>query len=268
MEENIMNEQSQRVNKITALFNGQDGVTITLYRTHNRLGQLTNKDLDVPDFKDSKATNKMAYMTYCREMVTNLLTNNGIEGYYYDPENKSEQSQQDIPKKFGNVSFVKCAIGIVTDKMKELIEHKITDITAYDVNGNDQDAKIAERYKDGNIKYGAVDIAYSITLENNDKRYVTDKLVLNVNVEIKSGQLCKPKAFTCNGIQYSLNETNLKNVLISNLVNKKEPKIKTPAISSEQPTKTDENMVEDNQPKVADGGSSIGKLMNALKGGK
>lgn len=190
----------QRVNKITAVYNTEDGVTITLYKTHTKLATVTNKDISVPDFKDSGTVNKPAYMVYCKETLMNLLENGGIEGFYYDPKNESEQSKTGVPKKFDDNSFAQWAKQIVND----VINGMALDDIPIAVSDRDMEIQVTERYKDGYIKYGNTSVPVAIGIIGAD-----------VPVEIRSGQLSKPKKININGESKGLNPTTIKSLVKS-----------------------------------------------------
>ena len=81
-----------------------------------------------------------------------------------------------------------------------------TDIT-YEINKfKDDSVEVKERYKDMNIKYGSTDIAMTVTGKKSE--------VVKVTVELRSGQMCKPKTFTMSdGTIKQLNITTLNRML-------------------------------------------------------
>lgn len=196
-----MSEQNvnQRVNKVTVSLEG-DGAKISLYRTNTRLGELTNADIGVPSFADSKLPNKQVYTNYCRETVVNLLNNGGVDGYYYDPNNHANTGG--LPRKFDKVLLVKHGRDMVFDTINSTVENlagvevEIPDSEEY------IEAHVSDVYKDGYIKYGHADFGLKINYNGNGKD-------ITVPINIKSGQLCKPKIMVCDGTEKNINATNI-----------------------------------------------------------
>ena len=73
-----------RVNKVTVNVDKHDGTTISLYKTNNLLGILTEEDIDIPPFHSSGVSLK-AYQMYCKDFVIELLNNDGIKTNYANP---------------------------------------------------------------------------------------------------------------------------------------------------------------------------------------
>lgn len=189
-------KMGERVNRITAVFNTEDGVTMTLYRTHTKLLELSNKDIAVDSFKESGTVNKPAYMLYCKETLVNLLENGGVTGYYYDPKNNSEQSKSGIPSKFNEGTFIdwaKTTVMGILDGM-DLGENIVPDICDVEMM-----AHVTERYKDGNIKYASVNVPVRF-----------NSVLAKVPVDIKSGQLTKPKKIEVKDEMKGFNPTTIK----------------------------------------------------------
>lgn len=195
--------EKQRVNKVTGSFNADGGVTLTLYRTRNKLGTITNTELNIPTMEESGAQNKNVYMAYCKDFVINLLKNDGIEGYYYDDTQKSEQSANGLPSKFNKDSFIKYSKEIVESTIGKLLGDGYQAMSS---NKEAHDVNVTESYKDGMIKYANVTLDVAIA---NDVSVVDIK----VPMEIRSGQLCKPKVFITNEEEKKFNVTNLKKLL-------------------------------------------------------
>lgn len=198
--------EKQRVNKITGSFNTDGGVTISLYRTRNKLGTVTNEELNIPSMEESGAQNKNVYMTYCKDFVINLLKNDGIEGYYYDDTNTSEQSANGYPSKFNKADFIKYSGIMITDTICKLLGDGYNVMVGAK---EPHDVNVTESYKDGMIKYASIPLNVAIA---------TDAFIADVVIpaEIRSGQLCKPKTFMGDNEEYKFNITNLKKFLSKN----------------------------------------------------
>lgn len=199
MEQNV-NNNGKRVNKITVSLDG-DGARVSLYRTNTRLGEVYNTDISVPPFSESKLPNKQVYLEYCRETVTNLLKNDGIPGYYYDPSNHAVNSG--LPKKFDKSLLVVHGKTMVGNTVGDIVDN--IDDMQYNIAENEDmisKVSVSELYKDGYIKYGNVDFDVKLTYKSADKNII-------VPVNIKSGQLCKSKVMMVDGIQKNINPTNI-----------------------------------------------------------
>ena len=193
--------ENQRVNRVAVLLNG-DGAIVSLYRTNTKLGEVSNKDLAIPNFKDSNMPNKMVYMNYCRDFMINLLENGGIEGYYYEAKQTVEDDGK--PKKYDKITFTSGAYNILTKTLDGILNSSAH--IKYDIMKNDTQVEVTEKYKDNHVKYAKADI--SISLEAGDKCEV-----IIIPVYMKSGQMCKPKMLIHDGIERSLNMTTINNIL-------------------------------------------------------
>lgn len=205
-----------RVNKITSVFNDNGGVTITLYRTHNKLGQLTSDELGIASFSDSGATNKSVYMQYCKDTVIELLKNNGVEGFYYDPATKGPQAENGYPSKFDRASFMRFGADLVKSKILDCTGDSGISIGGMPTEDGFLPIDIQESYKDGLIKYATVPIRVILVKDSFTK-------TITVPTSIRSGQLCKPKMFTIDDVEKSLNPTNIKGLFAE----AKAPKVTT-----------------------------------------
>ena len=192
-------DKLMRVNKVTVYVGTEVGErsVITLYRTNSKLAEITNNKLDIPDFIDADV-DKNTYQAYCKEVVINLLENGGIEGYHWEP--KQTESDTTTVRKFDSSTFRTEAISRVVEILDSLTAD--TDITHDVIKFRDDGVDITDRYKDKNIKFGSTNVTVNI------KRYDTT-IQATIAVEIRSGQMCKPKIFTIDGIQHQLNITTL-----------------------------------------------------------
>jgi hypothetical protein len=213
-----------RVNKITSVFNEDGGVTITLYKTHNKLGQLTSDELGIATFAESGATSKAVYMQYCKDTVTELLKNDGVDGFYYDPTTKGPQAENGYPNKFDRASFLRLGIELVKSRVEECIGNLDITIDSMPTDDGFLPVDIQEAYKDGLLKYATVPIRVILTSDGVFKNLV-------VPTSIRSGQLCKPKLFIINEIEKSLNQTNIKGLFVEVKASKPKVVSDTPKIS-------------------------------------
>lgn len=195
-----MENIGQRVNRVAVLLNG-DGATISLYRTNTKLGEVSNLDLDIPNFNSSNMPNKMVYMNYCRDFMIGLLESGGVEGYYYEAKQTIEDGKS---KKYDKSTFIEGAYNSLTRVLDSTL-NACTHIK-YDVMRNDTQVEITEKYKDNYVKYAKAD--FSVSLESGDKCEV-----IIVPVYMKSGQMCKPKILIHDGIERSLTITSINNIL-------------------------------------------------------
>jgi hypothetical protein len=195
-------QDGQRVNRITVLI-GEDSATISLYRTNQKLGEVSTDDLGIPPFDDSGLPNKNIYMCYCRDFMINLLEHGGVEGFYYEPK---QETDEDInkPRRFDTGVFSTTATALVSDMLTTMFED--TQIKLRTCSYGQVDVK--ERYADKFIRYGTVSVVCQIT-ENEHPFNVI------INVDLKSGQLCKPKVMTYNGEECKLNITTIKSIIRS-----------------------------------------------------
>lgn len=180
-----------RVNKITVNIDKYDNTIISLYKTNVILGTLTNADLGIPYFSDSGVSIK-TYQAYCRDFVIELLNNDGIEGYYYEP--KSNEHSQSI--KYDRGSFKRS----VMEYVNTLLEDKYTYVLI------DDRLDSVEKYKDLYIKNSVGEFDIKLTQHNT---------IITVISEIKSGQLCRPRIIRHNGTDYAFNITSIKRIIKS-----------------------------------------------------
>ena len=181
--------ESTRVNKITVTVDKKYGdVRISLYKTNELLGTLDEYDLNLPSFLTSGVSLK-AYQSYCKDYVIELLNNDGIPGYYYEPKADSKSI------KYDPTSFKK---GII-----EYIDGVIGDRYEYTIPMTDR-IESAERYKDGYIKNAVGEVDVKIESYN---------VIFTVVSEIKSGQLCRPKIIKFRGVEYGFNITNINRII-------------------------------------------------------
>jgi len=192
--------EKQRVNRITAVYS-DDMVTMSLYKTHTRLTTLTNEDVGIKPFSESGASNKPAYTAYCKEVLINLLQNDGITGFYYDPKSQQEQ-ENGMPRKFDANTFATWSKQIVKDTITKM---KLIN-TAIHVSDNDIIPNITETYKDGHIKYANAEIPISI-------KHGDQSLGASVLSEIRSGQMTKPKKFKVGDKELGFNPTAIKSIV-------------------------------------------------------
>lgn len=179
-----------RVNKITVSVNTKyDETKISLYKTNELLGILTDEELALPSFSNSGVSLK-SYQAYCKDYVIELLNNDGIVGYYYEPK-------ADNSIKHNTASF---KLGV-----KEYIDAVIKGKYEYSMPMSEK-IDIIDRYKDGYIKNAVGE--FDIILDQFDVR-------ITVLSEIKSGQLCRPKTILYNNIDYGFNITNIGRIIRS-----------------------------------------------------
>jgi hypothetical protein len=181
--------EGTKVNRITVNVDKKyDEVKISLYKTNELLGTLDEYDLDLPSFSTSGVSLK-AYQAYCKDFVIELLNNDGIPGYYYEPKAEGQSI------KYDPTTFKKGTV--------EYIDGLIGDRYAYTIPCTDRIIS-AERYKDGYIKdaIGEVDVR----MDSFDITFI-------VVSEIKSGQLCRPKIIKFREQEYSFNITNINRII-------------------------------------------------------
>lgn len=194
-------QRGQRVNRVAVLLNG-DGAIVSLYRTNTKLGEVSNEDLAIPNFKQSNMPNKMVYMNYCRDFMINLLENGGVEGYYYEPKQTVEGDGK--PKKYDKGTFESGAYDMLTRVMDGILGSSAH--IKYEIMRYDTQVEVTEKYKDNYVKYAKAD--FSVSIESGDKCEV-----IIVPVHMKSGQMCKPKTVVHDGIERSLNMTTISNIM-------------------------------------------------------
>lgn len=182
--------ESTRVNKITVTVDKKYGdVKISLYKTNELLGTLSDYDLELPDFQTSGVSLK-AYQSYCKDYVIELLNNDGIPGYYYEPKTEGQSVKYDPG------SFKK---GII-----EYIDGVIGDRYEYIIPPFTERIESTERYKDGYIKNAVGEV---------DVRIKTYDVQFTVISEIKSGQLCRPKVIKYKDEEFSFNITSINRII-------------------------------------------------------
>lgn len=191
----------QRVNRVAVLLNG-DGAIVSLYRTNTKLGDITNTDLGIPNFKQSNMPNKMVYMNYCRDFMINLLENGGVEGFYYEAKQTIENNSK--PKKYDRSTFESSAYDTLTKTMDAIL-NSCTNIK-YDIMRHNTNVEVTKKYKDNYVKYARADFSVSIRSGNKCKTII-------VPVYMKSGQMCKPKVIIHDGIERPLNMTAINNII-------------------------------------------------------
>ena len=181
-----------RVNRIAVKIDKKtDDTIISLYKTNTLLATIDADDLDIDSFQKSGVSAK-AYQAYCRDIVINLLDNDGIEGYYYDPKEEKTGVKYDQS-------------GMVTACM-EYVTNIIGDRYNYKQTFNNEVLEM-EQYGDKFIKNAK--ILVEVLIESYDLR-------IQVVAEIRSGQMCRPKLFMHNDNEYQFNITTI-NKLIKSL---------------------------------------------------
>ena len=193
--------EGQRVNRVAVLLNC-DGAIISLYRTNTKLGEVSNLDLAIPNFKESNMPNKMIYMNYCRDFMINLLENGGVEGYYYDAKQTKEDNSK--PKKYDKSTFEDGAYCILVKTLDNILNSCIN--TKYEIMRHDTQVEVTEKYKDNYVKYARADFSVSIKSGSRCE-------VIIIPVYIKSGQMCKPKIVIHDGVERPLNMTTINSIM-------------------------------------------------------
>ena len=186
MEDNI----KIRVNRIAITVDKKyDDVKISLYKTNDLLGTFTGDDLpDLPQFSQSGVSLK-AYQAYCKDYIIELLNNDGIPGFYYEP--KAEK--QGV--KFSPSEFKSGIKDYISDLIGDRYEFRIP---------MDEEIEIVEQYKDKFIKDATG--RFNVKLLSED-------VTFTVLGEIKSGQLCRPKKIEYNGEEYAFNITSINKIV-------------------------------------------------------
>jgi hypothetical protein len=179
-----------RVNRITVnIDKNTDDTVISLYKTNTLLGVINADDLEIDSFQKSGVSAK-AYQAYCKDIVINLLDNGGIDGYYYDP--KEERTGM----KYDASSFATACMEYVSNVIGDNYEWKRTQNDEVDL----------EQYGDNFIKNGRG--LFEIRIEGYDAK-------LKIIAEIKSGQMCRPRAFIFQDKEYTFNITNINRIIKS-----------------------------------------------------
>jgi hypothetical protein len=181
-----------RVNRITVNVDTKSNdTTISLYRTNQLLGALTDDQLHIESFNEAGVSVK-AYQMYCRDIVINLIDNGGIKGFYYEPKSESVA--------------VKYTIGNLMKKCEEYVQTIIGETYEFQMTQNNIEHMV-DRYKDKYIKDATVD--FEVLLKQYNIRF-------KVRMEIKSGQACRPRIFIYNGTELNFNITNINKIVRSN----------------------------------------------------
>lgn len=176
-----------RVNKVTVTVD-DDMAYITMYRTNTRLCEFTSRELEIPAPKNS-GVDRQTYQAYCKELVIHLLEHDGFEGYYWGP--KAEIPDRAV-RKYDASSFRARAIEKVSAMLNEFGAE-------YQIQKWKEDQEITERYKDMSVKYGYVNVWAVVAGKD-----------ICVRVDVRSGQMCKPKTFTIDGDERQFNTTTIK----------------------------------------------------------
>jgi len=179
-----------RVNRIAITVDKKyDEVKISLYKTNDLLGTFTGDDLpDLPQFSQSGVSLK-AYQAYCKDYIIELLNNDGIPGFYYEPKAESKG--------------VKYSPGEFKSGIKDYVQDLIGDRYEYRI-PMDEEVNIIEQYKDKFIKDATG--RFNVKLLSED-------LTFTVLGEIKSGQLCRPKKIEFGGKEFAFNITSVKEII-------------------------------------------------------
>lgn len=178
-----------RVNRIAVNVDKKyDEVKVSLYKTNELLGTLTEEDLRLTPFSQSGVSMKV-YQAYCKDLVIELLNNDAIPGYYYEPKSDNHSM------KYDSAGFKK---GI-----NEYIDSIIGDKYTYKIPMTER-IEVSERYKDAYIKNATAE--FDVRLTQYDIKIV-------ILAEIKSGQLCRPKIMKYEDTEYSFNITNIGRII-------------------------------------------------------
>lgn len=183
-----MDDAKIRVNRIAISINKYGETTISLYKTNNLLGILTEDDLDIPLF-DSSGVSLKAYQMYCKDFVIELLNNDGIPGYYYEPKSENQGV------KYDNSTF--------KSGVKEYINSLLEGRYEYNILMTER-IEVSERYKNMYIKNAVGEF---------DVRLTQYDIKITVMSEIKSGQLCRPRIMKYNDVEYTFNITNVGRII-------------------------------------------------------
>lgn len=191
-----------RVNRVTVNVGTEHGdcTIITLYRTNTKLAEITSNKLEIPDFVTS-GVDKNTYQSYCKEVIINLLENEGVEGFHWEPKQVTSDTTEVITRKFSSSTFRAEAISRVKEILGVMLDG--TDVSYNIIEYRNDDVDVKERYKDMNIKFGSTNIVLDL-----DKLGNTIKIT--ITVELRSGQMCKPKTFQLSdGSEHHLNVTTI-----------------------------------------------------------
>lgn len=176
-----------RVNKISVSIDKYD-TRISLYKNNQLLGYLYADDIGIDAVSEYSVSVK-AYQMYIKDVIINLLDNGGFEGYYYEPK------QEGNSIKYDNNLFLR--------KSEEYVRDVIGDKYDFILTTGDNEIQ-ADRYKNGYIKDAVA--GFILIIKGYDIRVV-------LNCQIKSGQLCRPKTFEYDGIEYNFNITNINKIV-------------------------------------------------------
>lgn len=183
-----MENGNVRINKITVNVDKYDSVKISLYKTNELLGILSEDDLNLPLYSES-GVSKKAYLAYVKDFTIGLLNIGGIPGYYYEPKSEGESIKYDP-------SVFRKGVG-------EYIDNIIGDKYEYQQLLSDK-IDVIEQYKDRYIKDATGE--FDIKLTQFD-------ITITVISEIKSGQLCRPRTMMHDGNEYAFNVTNIGRII-------------------------------------------------------
>ena len=179
-----------RVNKITVNVNKRfDETKISLYKTNEFLGTLDDIDI-IPQFSTSGVSLK-AYQEYCRDFVIEMLNNDVIPGYYYEPKSENQSVKYDTSE------FKKGVLGYIESILGDKYEYQVL-LT--------EEIDIIDRYSDGCIKNATGEF---------DVKLLQFDIIITIISDIKSGHLCRPRIFRYDDMEYSFNITNVGRIIRS-----------------------------------------------------
>ena len=130
-----------------------------------------------------------AYQEYCKDYIIELLNNDGIPGFYYEPKTEKQGV------KFSPSEFKSGIKDYISDLIGDRYEFRIP---------MDEEITIVEQYKDKFIKDATG--RFNVKLLSED-------VTFTVLGEIKSGQLCRPKRIEYNGEEYAFNITSINKIV-------------------------------------------------------
>lgn len=185
------------ITRMTISYNkDEDTANIYLYSGNTMIHKLDSCEVGIKAFSKSGAKNKTIYLNYCKEYMINLITNGGMEGFEYKESDTTKQDGQIT--KIATISDMNAYfINKVAEILKSLgYEQGVT------VGPSLSSPDVSKRYKNGSIEYATAKNECNI-----------DGILIQLELEIKSGQPCKPKWFIFEDKRYSLNGTNLRKVI-------------------------------------------------------